>query len=96
MKRTVIGVVASLALLGLLALYFWVLPTSVSGWLVLAAAGIPAWFFLEWLGVKVLNDRFFTKLPSAARVLLGVPVVLVVVAFAAALASLVRHLALTQ
>jgi hypothetical protein len=84
--------IAVTVLLGLLALNFWTFPTSVAGWFALVALGVPVWLLLEWLGEKVLNARFFGKLPSAARVLLGVPVVLALMALATVLVAYVRHL----
>jgi hypothetical protein len=38
--------------------------------------GIPTWFLLEWLGERMLEDRFFSRLGSAARIALAVPVLI--------------------
>jgi hypothetical protein len=79
--------------LALLAVQVWVFPTSIAGWVVLVVLGIPVWFALEWVGDKVLSARYFKRLPSVARVALGVPVVAALMAVGTGLAWIVRYLA---
>lgn len=67
----------------LLWMYYPVIPKSVLGWVSLFVIGIPSWFFLEWLGDRVLGARFFTRMSSAARIALGVPVLILLMVIAA-------------
>ena len=95
LQRAVLVFCGALFLAGVLAFQFWVLPATLSGWLMLIVLGLPIWFFLEWLGEKVLGAPFFTKLSSPARVAIGVPVFVALCALAFVLVGLVRHLALS-
>jgi hypothetical protein len=78
----------------LLAISFWVAPHSLLGWLVLLIAGIPAWLFLEWLGGGALGMPFFQRLPSTARILVGIPVVIVLMTAAFLVSLLVQKMVL--
>lgn len=75
---------AAVLLCGLLHLYFPAVPHSVLGWAVLAGLGLPVWLFVEWIGNAVLGSRFFANRSSGFRILIGLPVVFVLVAIAAA------------
>ena len=92
-RRAVLIFCGILCLVGILAIQFWVLPTKLFGWLILIALGLPALFFLEWLGEKVLRAPFFTKLSSPARIAVGIPAVIVLCTLAFVLVGMVRHLA---
>jgi|SRR5690349_20470875 len=72
----------------LLWLYFPVIPRSTVGWALLFVAGIPTWFFLEWLGGRVLASSIFSRLRPAARIALAVPVLLVLLLVAACIIHL--------
>ena len=86
LRYAAVGVLA-IAFFGgaLLYLYYPAKPHSVLGWLVLFAVGLPTWAFLEWLGDAVLNNQWFGRLSSPARIALGVPAVLVLTAVGSAL-----------
>ena len=75
-----------------LAVSFWVVPHSILGWLALLIAGIPAWLFLEWLGEAVLSRPCFQRLPSAARILVGLPVVIALMVLALSVAMFVKNI----
>ena len=64
-------------------LYYPTIPNSVLGWGLLFVLGIPTWMLLEWLGGVVLGAAFFSRLSSFGRIALGVPVLLLLTAFAA-------------
>lgn len=72
----------------LLWIYYPVIPRTILGWFLLFVIGIPSWFFLEWLGDRVLSARFFSRMSSAARIALGVPVLILLMI----IASLVIYL----
>ncbi|MBI3100200.1 MAG: hypothetical protein HYY98_01375 [Burkholderiales bacterium] len=61
-----------------LFVYYPAFPKSVAGWLGLLFIGVPLIFFFEWLGNITLGVSFFNRLPSAGRVALGVPIVILV------------------
>ena len=86
LRSVAVGVLA-IAFFGgaLLYLYYPAEPHSALGWLALFAVGLPTWAFLEWLGNVVLNNRWFNRLSSAARIALGVPAVLVLTCVGGAL-----------
>lgn len=92
LRRVALISFAAIFLLGMLAFQYWVFPATVSGWFILVVLGLPAWFFLEWLGEKVLGGRFFSKLSSPARIALAVPVFAALCSLAALLVGVVRHL----
>jgi hypothetical protein len=91
---TFIGVLAALMWYALFN-YYPAFPKSIVGWLGLLFVGVPLLFLFEWLGEKTLGSAFFSRLPSAARVALGVPAfVLVIVAviwLAGSAASLINR-----
>ena len=64
---------------GLLYLYYPTVPHSLLGWLALFGLGLPTWALLECLADVTLQRGFFRRLGSAARVALGVPVVLALI-----------------
>src|SRR6185295_192403 len=86
-SRAEVVVAALLALVFVLGVLLWmyypVIPKTVLGWVSLFVIGIPSWFFLEWLGDRVLGSRFFTRLSSAARIALGIPVLILLIVVAA-------------
>ncbi|WP_431262702.1 hypothetical protein ACQ859_21675 [Roseateles chitinivorans] len=81
---------AAVLLCGLLYLYFPAVPHSVLGWAVLAGLGLPVSLLVEWLGNAVLGSRFFANRSSGFLTLLGLPVVLLLVAIAAACVRLIQ------
>lgn len=91
---TFIGVVAALVCYALF-MYYPAFPKSIVGWLGLLFVGVPLLFMFEWLGEKTLGSAFFTRLPSVARIALGVPifvlVMLVVIWLADNAASLINR-----
>jgi hypothetical protein len=66
----------------LLWMYYPMIPRSVLGWVLLLVIGIPTWFLLEWIGERTLRSRFFSRLGSAARIALAVPVLILLLIFA--------------
>lgn len=60
----------------LLWLYYPTIPRSVLGWILLLVIGIPTWIVLEWLGHRLLEARFFSRLGSVARIALAVPILI--------------------
>jgi len=76
----------------LLFIYYPAAPRSLLGWLTLICVGLPVWFFLEWLGERVLGMNFFTKLSSSMRVIIAVPLVIVLMVVCAFLVQLVQKL----
>jgi hypothetical protein len=73
-----------------LFVYYPAIPRTIVGWLGLLFVGVPLLFLFEWLGEKTLGSPFFSRLPSAARIALGVPVfiiLMVVVIWLASIAS---------
>ena len=71
----------------LLWLYYPAVPRSVLGWVLLFVIGLPTWFLREWAGDRILGARFFSRLGSAARIALAVPIL---VLFLVAGAFLIR------
>jgi hypothetical protein len=67
----------------LLWLYFPTWPRGALGWALLLVVGVPTWFLLEWLGERLLKARVFTRLGSAARIALAVPVLVLFLIVAA-------------
>ena len=67
----------------LLWLYYPVVPRSVLGWVLLFVVGLPTWFLLEWLGGRVISARVFSRMGRAARIALAVPVLILLLIFAA-------------
>jgi hypothetical protein len=61
----------------LIFIYYPAVPTSILGWATLIFVGIPFWLFLEWLGGAVFEMRFFSRLSSAARIGLAIPVMII-------------------
>ena len=64
----------------LLYLYYPALPQGLVGWIALFLIGLPTWAVLEWFGGLVLGAKFFSRLPRAGRIIVGVPVVAVLIA----------------
>ncbi len=93
LRRAVLIICGALFLAGMPALQFWIFPAPFSGWFILIVLGLPVWFYLEWLGEKVLGAPFFKKMSSTARIAIGVPVIIALGALALVLVGLVRHLA---
>jgi hypothetical protein len=81
----IVAVLLALALAAamLLWLYYPVIPRSILGWVLLFVIGIPTWFFLEWLGARVLATRVFSRMGRAARIALAVPVLILLMIIAA-------------
>jgi len=67
----------------LLWLYYPTVPRSAFGWLLLFVIGIPTWFLLEWLGERIFGARFFSRLGSASRIALAVPLLVLFLVVAA-------------
>lgn len=66
-----------------LVIHFYpTVPRSFLGWVALFFIGLPAWLILESTGEFVLGARFFKHMPIWLRILVGVPVVIVLIAFA--------------
>jgi hypothetical protein len=84
--------IAAVFVCALLLAYFPAVPKSFLGWAALVFAGLPVWFFLEWLGEAVLQSQFFSRLPSIWRVLIAIPVVILLMAFASLLIKWVQQL----
>lgn len=63
--------------------YYPVVPRSFLGWSLLFLLGIPTWIAIEWLGSAVLSAKVFSRLSSAGRIALGVPVLIALAAVAA-------------
>ena len=82
---TVVAVLLTLALVVgmLLWLYYPVTPRSATGWVMLIVIGIPTWFFLEWLGGRVVGARVFSGMGRTARIGLAVPVLILLLIVAA-------------
>jgi len=82
-SRTETVVVVILALVFVVGVLLWlsypVVPRSFLGWVLLFVIGIPTWFVLEWLGERVLGARIFARVGSAARIALGVPLLILFV-----------------
>ena len=72
---TALGFIVLLAL-GLLYLYYPVIPHSVIGWAALFIVGIPTWIALELLGEFTLGRPFFAKMRSGTRIVVAIPVVI--------------------
>jgi hypothetical protein len=66
----------------LLWMYYPIVPRSGLGWVLLVVIGIPTWLLLEWIGDRVLQSRFFSRLGSAARIALAVPILIILLIFA--------------
>ena len=66
----------------LLWMYYPMIPRSVLGWVLLIVIGVPTWFLLEWIGDRTLQSRLFSRLGSAARIALAVPVLILLLIFA--------------
>ena len=79
----------------LLLLFFPEVPRSVLGWMVLIFVGIPVLLLLELIGTAVLGAKFFSQLPSFARVLVAVPAAALLAGVALFLVQLVQHLMLS-
>ena len=67
----------------LLWLYYPVVPRSLLGWVLLFVVGIPTWFFLEWVGDRVLGAHVFSRFGPAARIALAVPLLILLLLVAA-------------
>ena len=74
--------VATLVVGMLLWLYYPTVPHNVLGWILLFVIGIPTWLLLEWLGERVLGSRFLSRLSSAARIALAVPILILLMVIA--------------
>lgn len=88
--------VASVFVCALLFVYFPAVPRSFLGWTTLVLVGLPAWFFLEWLGGAVLKSQFFSHLSSTLRVLIAIPAFILLMIVAVFLIKLVQQLILTS
>jgi hypothetical protein len=78
---SVIGIIGFISIF--LVIHFYpTIPRSFLGWVALFFLGIPAWVILESAGEFVLGASFCKRMPSGLRILAGVPVVLVLIAFA--------------
>lgn len=75
--------VAALVTAMLLWLYYPTIPRSVLGWILLFVIGIPTWLLLEWLGERVLEARFFSRIGRTARIALAVPILILLLIIAA-------------
>jgi hypothetical protein len=53
---------------------------QVYAWVAFAVAMLLVWAVLEWLGVFVFGARIFSRMSSVARIVLGVPLVVSMVA----------------
>ena len=67
----------------LLWLYYPTIPRSVLGWVLLFVIGIPTWLLLEWLGQRILEARFFSRMKRATRIALAVPILILFIILAA-------------
>lgn len=67
---------SALAIGLLIWLYYPVVPRSVLGWVMLFVIGVPSWLFLEWLGNRIFAARIFSRMGSAARIALAVPIMI--------------------
>ena len=67
----------------LLWMYHPTLPSSVLGWVLLFVIGIPTWFLLEWLGQRILEARFFSRMERATRIAVAVPILILFIILAA-------------
>lgn len=81
------GILNAVGVIGFLSIFLVIhfyptIPRSFLGWVALFFLGIPVWVILESAGDLVLGASFFKRMPSALRILAGVPVVLVLIAFA--------------
>ena len=65
---------AALVVAMVLWLYYPVIPRGVLGWVLLLVIGIPTWFLFEWLGGRILEAQFFSRMGRAARIALAIPV----------------------
>lgn len=74
---------AALVTAMLLWLYYPTIPRSVLGWILLFVIGIPTWLLLEWLGERVLEARFFSRIGRTARIALAVPILILLLIIAA-------------
>ncbi|MCL2919713.1 hypothetical protein [Shewanella litorisediminis] len=78
---SVIGIIGFIAIF--LVIHFYpTIPQSLLGWVALFFLGLPAWVILESTGEFVLSSQFFKRMPSGLRIIVGVPVVLGLMAFA--------------
>jgi hypothetical protein len=73
--------------------FFDVTPRSTVGWIAISFLGIVLWLLLEWVGKYVLEAPWWSRLRSPFRVLLAVPVMLLLIAFATISVLVVRALA---
>ncbi len=68
---------AALVVATLLCMYYPTIPRSVLGWVLLFVIGIPTWLLLEWLGERILEAQFFSRIGRTARIALAVPILIV-------------------
>ena len=76
----------------MLFIYYPAVPRSVLGWLALVFVGLPVWFFLEWLGNRVLGMRFFSQLSSSLRIVIAIPFVIALAVVGILLVQFVQKL----
>ncbi|WP_144394367.1 hypothetical protein [Pleionea sediminis] len=76
--RKIIGYVAVVVfIVAFLIMHFYPsIPRTILSWSALIILGLPAWFFLEWLGGAVLGSEFFKNRSRFVRIILGVPTLL--------------------
>jgi hypothetical protein len=80
-RTTVAMVVAGVVVVGSpLYLYDSALFARIVEWVALAIGLIGIWLFLEWFGEIVFSARFFSRMSSGARIVIGVPVLIGIVA----------------
>ncbi len=66
------------------------MPRTVPGWIALFFLGIPAWLLIERMGKLILHSKFFGNLNSTARILLGVPTMIILIGGAYTIVLLVQ------
>lgn len=67
------------------------IPRTLLGWVALFMLGLPAWFFLEWLGKTVLSSSFFKNRSRPVRIMLGVPALILLGGIAMYVISFINH-----
>lgn len=92
--RKLLAVVCMLGVIvcSLIFIYFPAVPSSTLGWAALIFVGIPGWLFLEWLGEVIFELRVFSRLSSAARVGLAIPVMIILMIASALLIRSIQSL----
>ncbi len=93
-NRFALIVAVAAILSAVLAIFFWVVPHSVLGWLALLIIGIAAWLFLEWFGETALSMPLFQRLSNPMRIFIGIPVMIALMAVALLVSLLVKKIVL--